>query len=156
MHHLGDPGQSAHPPLELLHRAAPGRDGGGGAAGGAAGGTPGSGTERTGARAEGHRPAAFRARHAFARYVALTGVNPTTALYFAALITAQGSRLATVPAAAAFAGGVLLASLLWQQLLAAVGSFAGSRIPDSARTWTFRLGHGLIAVYAVRIALPLP
>ncbi|MFJ7203205.1 LysE family transporter [Streptomyces sp. NPDC098789] len=96
------------------------------------------------------------ARRAFTRYVGLTAVNPTTALYFAALTTAQGARIGTGPAGAAFVGGVLLASLLWQQLLAAVGSFAGSRISDAARTWTFRLGYGLIVLYAVKIALPLP
>ncbi|MET3983659.1 LysE family transporter [Streptomyces sp. PvR034] len=100
--------------------------------------------------------ASATARRAFTRYVGLTAVNPTTALYFAALTTAQGARIGTGPAAAAFVGGVLLASLLWQQLLAAVGSFAGSRISDTARAWTFRLGYGLIALYAVKIALPLP
>ncbi|MER5730054.1 LysE family transporter [Streptomyces sp. NPDC002138] len=101
-------------------------------------------------------PAPRTARGAFTRYVGLTALNPTTALYFVALTTAQGSRIGTGPAGAAFVVGVLLASLLWQQLLAAAGSFAGSRITETARAWTFRLGYGLIAVYAVKIALPLP
>ncbi|MFF5444772.1 LysE family transporter [Streptomyces sp. NPDC012888] len=96
------------------------------------------------------------ARLVFARYVGLTAVNPTTALYFAALTTAQGARLAGGAAAAAFLAGVLLASLAWQQLLAAVGSFAGARISPTVRNWSFRLGYGLVAAYAVEVALPLP
>ncbi|MBW5487033.1 lysine transporter LysE, partial [Streptomyces bambusae] len=97
------------------------------------------------------------AARAFARYVGLTAVNPTTALYFAALTTAQGAALGAGPAAAgAFLAGVGLASLAWQQLLANVGAFAGDRISGTARAWTFRLGYGLVAAYAVKIALPLP
>ncbi|MFD4934278.1 LysE family transporter [Streptomyces virginiae] len=93
---------------------------------------------------------------AFARYVGLTALNPTTALYFAALTTAQGAALGTGTAGAAFLLGVGAASLLWQQALVALGSLAGTRIPDRARVWTFRLGYGLVAAYAVKIALPLP
>ncbi|MEV8534313.1 LysE family transporter [Streptomyces sp. NPDC051211] len=92
----------------------------------------------------------------FLRYVALTAVNPTTALYFAALTTAQGARLATGAAATAFVAGVLLASLLWQQFLALLGAFAGARISPAVRNWSFRLGYGLVAAYAVKVALPLP
>ncbi|WP_328963458.1 hypothetical protein [Streptomyces virginiae] len=93
---------------------------------------------------------------AFVRYVGLTALNPTTALYFAALTTAQGAALRTGAAGGAFLLGVGAASLLWQQALVALGSLAGTRIPDRARVWTFRLGYGLVAAYAVKIALPLP
>lgn len=98
----------------------------------------------------------LRPAKAFARYVALTAINPTTALYFAALTTAQGASLRTGPAGAAFLVGVGAASLLWQQSLVALGSLAGARISATARIWTFRLGYGLVAAYAVKIALPLP
>ncbi|MFE2323534.1 LysE family transporter [Streptomyces sp. NPDC059385] len=97
-----------------------------------------------------------RAAKAFARYVALTAVNPTTALYFAALTTAQGASLSTGAAGAAFLVGVGAASLLWQQTLVAVGALAGARVSDTARVWTFRLGYGLVAAYALKIAFPLP
>ncbi|MGW0748639.1 LysE family transporter [Streptomyces sp. NPDC002587] len=93
---------------------------------------------------------------AFARYAGLTALNPTTALYFAALTTAQGATLRTGPAGAAFLLGVGAASLLWQQTLVTLGVLAGSRISDGARAWTFRLGYGLVAAYAIKIALPLP
>ncbi len=119
----------------------PGADGPGAAAG-RAGGAP--------------TATALRPSRAFARYVALTAVNPTTALYFAALTTAQGAGLDSGPAGAAFLVGVGAASLVWQQSLVALGSLAGGRISPTARLWTFRLGYGLVAAYAVRIALPLP
>ncbi|MFE9483032.1 LysE family transporter [Streptomyces spororaveus] len=93
---------------------------------------------------------------AFVRYVGLTALNPTTAVYFAALTTAQGAALRTGAAGGAFLLGVGAASLLWQQALVALGSLAGTRIPDRARVWSFRLGYGLVAAYAVKIALPLP
>ncbi|MFD6938288.1 hypothetical protein ACFWAP_19320 [Streptomyces goshikiensis] len=96
------------------------------------------------------------AGRAFVRYVGLTAVNPTTALYFAALTTAQGAALRAGAAGAAFVTGVALASLLWQQALVALGALAGSRISPAARTWTFRLGYGLVAAYALKIAFPLP
>lgn len=99
---------------------------------------------------------AARPVKAFARYVGLTAVNPTTALYFAALTTAQGAALGTGAAGAAFLVGVGASSLLWQQTLVALGALAGSRISATARAWTFRLGYGLVAAYAVKIALPLP
>ncbi|KJY16276.1 hypothetical protein VR46_45295, partial [Streptomyces sp. NRRL S-444] len=92
---------------------------------------------------------------AFGRFVGLTAVNPTTALYFAALTTAQASALTTPTTAAAFLTGVAAASLLWQQALVALGAFAGRKISPAARAWTFRLGYGLVAAYALKIALPL-
>ncbi|MEV6573050.1 LysE family transporter [Streptomyces sp. NPDC051577] len=97
-----------------------------------------------------------RPARTFGRYVALTAVNPTTALYFAALTTAQGGGLRTGPTGAAFLAGVALASLLWQQFLVVLGSFVGARVSPAVRVWTFRLGHGLVAAYALRIAFPLP
>jgi len=92
----------------------------------------------------------------FTRFAALTLINPTTALYFAALTTAQGAALGGGTAGAVFVAGVFVASLVWQQLLVAAGGFAGVRISGRARAWTFRIGYGLVAVYAVKIALPLP
>ncbi len=92
----------------------------------------------------------------FARFAALTLINPTTALYFAALTTAQGAELSSGTAGGVFVAAVFAASLAWQQLLVGVSGFAGARISDPARAWTFRIGYGLVAVYAVKVALPLP
>ncbi|WP_338676438.1 LysE family transporter [Streptomyces sp. SCSIO 30461] len=96
------------------------------------------------------------AARTFVRFAALTLVNPTTALYFTALTTAQGAELGNGAAGAVFATGVFVASLAWQQLLVAVSGIAGARIGARARAWTFRVGFGLVAVYAVRLGLPLP
>ncbi|MFJ2741141.1 LysE family transporter [Streptomyces sp. NPDC087440] len=96
------------------------------------------------------------ATRTFTRFVALTVINPTTALYFAALTTAQGTTLDGPGPGALFVAGVFLASFCWQQLLVAVAGFAGARISPTVRAWTFRVGFGLVAVYAVKIALPLP
>ncbi|MFF3453925.1 LysE family transporter [Streptomyces sp. NPDC002730] len=92
----------------------------------------------------------------FTRFAALTLLNPTTALYFAALTTAQGADLSDGGAGLVFVGGVFVASMVWQQLLVAASGLAGARISDTARAWTFRIGYGLVAVYAVKVALPLP
>ncbi|MFF8844026.1 hypothetical protein ACF08N_15095 [Streptomyces sp. NPDC015127] len=122
-------------------------------AGGGAGPRPGGVFARFAAAGVGAEP---RPGRVFARFAALTAVNPTTALYFAALTTAQGEALRGGAAGAVFVGGVLVASLLWQQFLVAAAGYAGARISDTSRAWTFRIGFGLVAVYAVKIALPLP
>ncbi|MEU9164814.1 LysE family transporter [Streptomyces sp. NPDC048424] len=119
---------------------------------GSGGSAPGNGAAPGPETRTGTRPAAT----AFARYIGLTALNPTTALYFAALTTAQGATLRTGPAGAAFLLGVGAASLLWQQTLVVLGSLAGARISATARVWTFRLGYGLVAAYALKIAFPLP
>jgi arginine exporter protein ArgO len=108
-----------------------------------------------GAASVGGAPGAGAVR-VFTRFAALTLVNPTTALYFAALTTAQGAALSVGAAGTVFVAGVFVASFVWQQLLVAAGGFAGARISDTARAWTFRAGYGLVAVYAVKVALPLP
>ncbi|MFF3326776.1 hypothetical protein [Streptomyces sp. NPDC002889] len=109
---------------------------------------------RTRAKACRRAGAATPAR-VFARFAALTLINPTTALYFAALTTAQGATLRGV-AGSVFVAGVFVASMAWQQLLVAVSGLAGARISDKTHAWTFRIGYGFVAVYAVKVALPLP
>ncbi|MFD7340470.1 LysE family transporter [Streptomyces violascens] len=87
----------------------------------------------------------------FARFAALTLINPTTALCFAALTTARGASLTGGAAGVAFVTGVFLASLLWQQFLVAASGFAGARISPAARAWTFRAGYGLVAPPSSRL-----
>ncbi|MGW6984195.1 LysE family transporter [Streptomyces sp. NPDC054932] len=147
-------GASAAPPAvttEALPSPAEHGSDSGPASGSGSGPASGSGSGRTRVADPPARPA-----KAFARYVGLTALNPTTALYFAALTTAQGAGLRTGSAGTAFLIGVGAASLLWQQALVVFGALAGARIPDRARVWTFRLGHGLVAAYALKIAFPLP
>ncbi|GJF33477.1 hypothetical protein KNE206_61770 [Kitasatospora sp. NE20-6] len=94
------------------------------------------------------------ARRSFLRFGVLTLVNPTTALYFTALTAARGAAAAGAATAAVFAGAVFVASLLWQQVLAAAGAFAGARLTVRTRRVTYALGYGLVLCFAVRLAWP--
>lgn len=90
------------------------------------------------------------AARAFVRFALLTLVNPTTALYFTALVAARGADAHA--GATAFVTGVFLASLAWQHLLAAAGTFAGARLGPRARRTTYAAGYGLVAALALRMA----
>lgn len=94
------------------------------------------------------------ARRSFLRFGVLTLVNPTTALYFTALTAARGAATSGVATAAVFAGAVFVASLLWQQVLAAAGAFAGTRLTARTRRVTYAFGYGLVLCFAVRLAWP--
>jgi threonine/homoserine/homoserine lactone efflux protein len=97
-------------------------------------------------------PAAPNAR-VLRRFVALTAVNPMTAVYFVVLTAGLGDVVAGPASRAAFALGVLLASLAWQLTLAGAASLAGARLPSWLRVATSLAGHLLVVGYAVRLAL---
>ncbi|MFF2044186.1 lysine transporter LysE [Kitasatospora sp. NPDC058170] len=129
--------------------------GGGGAGAVGVGGAVGEGGV-TGAAGEGGAGTAAReggVAGSFLRFAGLTLVNPATVLYFAALVTGGGGP-AGWAGGAAFVLGVLVASLTWQQLLAAVGVSVGARLSPRARRLTYCAGYGLIVYYAVRMAWP--
>ncbi len=85
------------------------------------------------------------------RFFALTLVNPLTAVYFVVLTATLGSTLEGPAARTAFVLGVFLASWAWQLLLAAIGAFAGARLPGWARTATSVTGYLVVLGYAVRL-----
>jgi arginine exporter protein ArgO len=87
------------------------------------------------------------------RFVALTAVNPMTAVYFVVLTAGLGDVVPDSASRAAFAAGVLLASLAWQLTLAGAASVAGARLPPWLRVATSLAGHLLVVGYAVRLAL---
>ncbi|HET9655834.1 MAG TPA: LysE family transporter, partial [Kineosporiaceae bacterium] len=87
------------------------------------------------------------------RFFALTAINPLTAVYFVVLTSGLGGTVHGTAAAAAFAAGVFAASLSWQLLLVGVGSLAGARLPEWARTATSLTGYVVILGYAVKLAL---
>lgn len=87
------------------------------------------------------------------RFVALTAINPLTAVYFVALTAGLGDTVQGTTAAVAFAVGVFASSLSWQLLLALVGALAGARMPSWARTATSLAGYVLVLGYAVKLAL---
>jgi threonine/homoserine/homoserine lactone efflux protein len=92
------------------------------------------------------------AHHVFARFFALTAVNPATAVTFAALMlglpaVADGSAADR----AVFVAGAFLASLAWQSALAGSGALLGHRLPESGRRWTSLAGNLIILALAVRL-----
>ncbi|GAA2782820.1 hypothetical protein GCM10010441_04680 [Kitasatospora paracochleata] len=110
-----------------------------------------AGTAGAQAAVDGGGPAAggSGAGRAFVRFGVLTLVNPMTALYFTALIAARGSGGSGGPV---FVGAAFLASLAWQQLLAAGGALAGARLGPGVRRATYAFGYGLVAFLALRLA----
>ena len=87
------------------------------------------------------------------RFVALTAINPLTAVYFVALTAGLGRRVSGVASGVAFVAGVFLASWTWQLALACAGAAGGSRMPGWARTATGLVGYAVVTGYAIHLAL---
>jgi len=91
----------------------------------------------------------------YARFVGLTVINPTTIVYFAAVIVGLGvADDMSMVEGALFALGAFLASLSWQTLLAGVGAFAGDKLSDRAQTVAIVVGNLVILVFAIAIIIP--
>ena len=90
----------------------------------------------------------------YARFVALTIINPTTIVYFAAVIVGLGvADDLSAAEGVLFAVGAFLASLSWQTLLAGVGAVAGDRFSTRAQTAAIVTGNLVILVFAIVILL---
>ncbi|HVR78969.1 MAG TPA: LysE family transporter [Acidimicrobiia bacterium] len=90
----------------------------------------------------------------YARFLGLTIINPTTIVYFAAVIIGLGvADDMTLPQGITFVVGAFLASLSWQTLLATVGSSVGRRLTPAARTVATVLGNLVILGFAALILL---
>ena len=88
----------------------------------------------------------------YLRFVGLTLLNPSTVVYFAALVLALPS-LGTEPLARpAFVVGAFLASISWQTVLAGVGAVAHHRLPAQFRVGIGVLGNLMICGFAVALA----
>jgi threonine/homoserine/homoserine lactone efflux protein len=102
------------------------------------------------------RPAGPAPRRLYARFVALTAVNPLTAATFAAVAAGLPAAGAGRPGAAAVAGfgaGAFAASAAWHAVLAGTAGAAGRRLPPAARSWTAVAGAALALLLAARLAL---
>ena len=94
------------------------------------------------------------AHRLYGRFLALTAVNPTTVVYFVALIAGLPAvASAPAPAKAAFVVAVGVASLSWQLTLAASGAALHHRLPQRARLYTALAGNALVLGLALRMAL---
>lgn len=89
----------------------------------------------------------------FARFYALTAINPATMLYFIVIAAGFGSSFRQVGTGALFVVGVFLASLAWQVTLAAIGSVSGSRLSPKWRQVTSYVGYGIVLAMAIALAV---
>jgi arginine exporter protein ArgO len=99
-------------------------------------------------------PRAHATHRVYARFLALTSINPLTVAYFAALIAglpAIASASAAAKAAFVLAAGA--ASLSWQLVLAGAGATLHHRLPPSARVYTALAGNAIVLALAARTAL---
>jgi arginine exporter protein ArgO len=88
-------------------------------------------------------------RRVAARFVALTAINPMTAVYFLALTAGLSQQLTAGASGLAFAVGVLAGSAAWQLVLALAGAFAGDRMTPRVRLGVSLAGYAIVAGYAV-------
>ena len=90
----------------------------------------------------------------YGRFLGLTAVNPTTVVYFVALIAGLPA-VASAPASAkaVFVVAVGVASLSWQLTLAGSGAALHHRLPEHARLYTALAGNALVLGLALRMAL---
>jgi threonine/homoserine/homoserine lactone efflux protein len=90
----------------------------------------------------------------YARFLGLTIINPTTIVYFAAVIIGLGVANEMSPAqGVTFAAGAFLASLSWQTIIAAAGSSARHRLSPRARTAAIVTGNLVILAFAILILI---
>jgi threonine/homoserine/homoserine lactone efflux protein len=90
----------------------------------------------------------------YARFLGLTIINPTTIVYFAAVVVGLGvASDLTATGGVTFAVGAFLASLSWQTLLASVGAIAGKRMSRRVQMVAMIAGNILILGLAVVIIL---
>jgi arginine exporter protein ArgO len=87
----------------------------------------------------------------YLRFLTITLLNPTTILYFAALILGRPELGETPAERAAFIAGAALASTSWQLLLAFLGALAHQRLPWKAQLGISLLGNAVVAGFAIVI-----
>ena len=91
----------------------------------------------------------------YARFLGLTVINPTTIVYFAAVVVGLGVASGlTAVGGTLFCAGAFVASLSWQTLLAFIGSSAGKRMSPRIQVVAMVVGNLLILAIAVAIILP--
>jgi arginine exporter protein ArgO len=90
----------------------------------------------------------------YGRFVGLTLINPTTVVYFAAVVIGLGvARGMTAADGVMFVIGAFLASLSWQTLIAAIGAFAGHRLSVRSRRAVTIVGNLVILALGFVILL---
>jgi threonine/homoserine/homoserine lactone efflux protein len=88
----------------------------------------------------------------YLRFLAITLLNPTTILYFAALILGRPDLGSGPPERAAFIVGAAVASTSWQLFLALLGSLFHQRLPWKVQFGISLLGNAVVLAFAIVIA----
>jgi arginine exporter protein ArgO len=91
----------------------------------------------------------------YARFLALTLLNPATVIYFSALILGLPQLGTSTAERIAFAAGAFGASAGWQVFLAGLSALAHRRLPERFRVVLSVFGYVLIIVFAIGIASDL-
>ncbi|WP_074711123.1 LysE family transporter [Arthrobacter alpinus] len=89
----------------------------------------------------------------FMLFTGLTAINPTTLLYFVALLTAVARPLGSFSSSVAFVTGVGAASLVWQLGLVFVGRMFRARAAAKARRRLNTIGFSLVVVLGLAAIL---
>ncbi|MBI0583927.1 MAG: LysE family transporter [Methanomassiliicoccus sp.] len=90
----------------------------------------------------------------FFQFIAITALNPFTAIYFLALIMGGGTSWISSPIdSALFIAGVTFASLSWQTLLAAGGALAQKRLSVRAKMATVIIGNLIVVLLGINLLL---
>jgi threonine/homoserine/homoserine lactone efflux protein len=92
-----------------------------------------------------------QARRTYLRFLVITLLNPTTILYFGALILGRPELGDGAAERGAFIVGAALASTSWQLLLAVLGALAHRRLPWRVQFGISLLGNAVVAGFAVLI-----
>jgi arginine exporter protein ArgO len=95
--------------------------------------------------------ARHRAAAAYLRFLGLTIVNPSTVVYFAALVVGLPAVSGGAAERIVFAVGAFIASISWQSLLAVIGAVVHRRLPPSARLYTSLAGNLIVLALAANI-----
>lgn len=89
-----------------------------------------------------------------ARFAAVTLVNPATVVAFGIVVAGLGGALGSGAERTGFAVGVLAGSAGWHVLLALTAARLGPRMSTGVRAGTAYVGHGVVLLLAVGLALP--
>ena len=93
------------------------------------------------------------AARTYGRFVALTAVNPLTAVTFTTIAVGLAAQVGGAGSVVAFVVGVGLASLAWQLLLAVGSGLLGLRLPPVARTWVSVAGSVVVVLAGVALVV---
>ncbi|WP_456785978.1 LysE family transporter [Cellulomonas sp. P5_C5] len=89
----------------------------------------------------------------YRRFVALTAVNPLTAVTFTTIAVGLAVKVDGAGAVVAFVVGVGVASLAWQLLLAVGSALLGLRLPPTARTGVSVVGSVVVVLAGVALVV---